>query len=65
MFTSIIVYFMVGLVISLIYCGKDCVNDIRTKKFNVVTVIAGLIVMSIITPAVFVYTFIEHLIGQH
>lgn len=57
MLTFIIVYLTIGLALELVIEGKHNVKNI--KKYGAIDAVAGIIFMSILTPVIVVYDFIE------
>ena len=62
MFTFIIVYLTIGLVLELIVDGKKTIKDIKNKRFSIFTSILGTIFMSVVSPVAYAYVFITGII---
>ena len=62
MLTFVIVYLTIGLVLELIVDGKKMIKDIKNKRFSILTSIIGTILMSVISPVVYAYVFVESII---
>lgn len=64
MFTFMILYFVFGLVVTLYFCGKDMISDVKNKKYGIGVLICSLIVSSLIVPVGGVYECIMRIFHQ-
>lgn len=57
--TFICIYFLIGLVTTLIITGKETIEDIKSGKYSVITSVVGTVLLSVVAPIGIVWGIIK------